>query len=147
VILDGREMQVALDRPYEEFYALLERHFDVLDEVTTPCLVHWDLWDGNVFVDPATLRITGLIDFERAMWADPLIEAVFGRPDPRSAYVTGYGGPLFEAPAEVTRRMLYNAYLFLIITVEGYFRHYPTQDLENWGRARLKETLEFLAAR
>jgi aminoglycoside phosphotransferase (APT) family kinase protein len=147
VILDGQDIQVELDQPYEQFYDRLERHFHTLETITQPRLVHWDLWDGNVFVDPQSLQITGLIDFERVMWADPLIEAVFGRPDPQGAYVAGYGGPLFEDPAEVTRRLLYNAYLFLIMTIEGYYRRYPTKDLENWARARLKETLDLLEAR
>ena len=48
-----------------------------LDEVTVPSLVHWDLWDTNVFVDPDTLQVVGVIDFERALWGDPLMEAQF----------------------------------------------------------------------
>jgi aminoglycoside phosphotransferase (APT) family kinase protein len=148
VLEDGYEMGVDLRQPYDQLYGAMERHFGVLEEVRTPCLVHWDLWDGNVFVDPSTLRITGLIDFERVMWADPLIEAVFafGKHDPNSAYVEGFGEKLFLDPNQVLRRMLYNAYLYLIMIIECTFRRYPTHDQENWSRERLAETLNALAA-
>ena len=49
----------------EGIAALLQRHDDALDDVERPALVHFDLWDGNVFVDRAPggrWRITGLID-------------------------------------------------------------------------------------
>jgi aminoglycoside phosphotransferase (APT) family kinase protein len=144
VLQDGLDMQVDLERPYEEIMGLIERHLPALDAVTTPRLVHWDLWDGNIFVDPATLKVTGVIDFERVLWADPLMEAFFGNPDPHSAYVAGYGGPLFEDFEQVRRRVLYNAYLFLIMVIEAYFRKYETNDLTKWARARLRETLKFL---
>ncbi|GMA24019.1 hypothetical protein GCM10025864_17780 [Luteimicrobium album] len=42
-----------------------------LARVTTPRLVHGDLWAGNVFVDPATYAVTGVIDGERALFGDP----------------------------------------------------------------------------
>jgi len=40
-----------------------------------PQLVHWDAWDANFFVKDG--KITGILDFERALWADPLMEAQF----------------------------------------------------------------------
>lgn len=141
VLQDGLEARVELGQPYEAIYGQMEVHFGVLDAVDTPRLVHWDLWDGNVFVDPQTRRVTGLIDFERVMWADPLIEAIFMRLPPAPAYVEGFGGPLFEEPGEVTRRLLYNAYLFLIMIIECTYRQYPDNRQETWSRMMLGETL------
>jgi len=146
VLEDGLEVQVDLERPYDEIYQILQKHFSALDEVTIPRLVHWDLWDGNVFVDPQTGRVTGLIDFERVMWADPLMEAIFGDHDPNSPGVAGYGEPLFQDPAQITRRLLYNAYLYLIMVIECTYRKYPDQNQENWTRPRLREVLQRLAA-
>jgi aminoglycoside phosphotransferase (APT) family kinase protein len=63
----------------EGIAALLHRHDDTLDDVERPALVHFDLWDGNVFVDRAPggrWRITGLIDGERAFFGDPVAEFV-----------------------------------------------------------------------
>lgn len=43
-----------------------------LAAVTRPTLVHNDLWQGNVLLDPATGRVHGVLDFERALFGDPL---------------------------------------------------------------------------
>lgn len=43
-----------------------------LAAVTQPVLVHNDLWPGNVLLDPATGDIHGVVDFERALFGDPL---------------------------------------------------------------------------
>ena len=40
--------------------------------VTTPALVHNDLWQGNVLLDPSTGQVHGVLDFERALFGDPL---------------------------------------------------------------------------
>ncbi len=45
---------------------------DALATVKTPTLVHNDLWQGNVLLDPETGRIGGVLDFERALFGDPL---------------------------------------------------------------------------
>ena len=144
VLQDGLDLNVDLGQPYEALYQQLERHMGVLDVVQTPRLVHWDLWDGNIFVDPKSGQITGLIDFERVMWADPLMEAVFGKPVATSAFAEGFGGGVFQDSQQVTRRRLYNVYLDLIMIIECYFRKYPTHNQENWARGLLQEELQRL---
>lgn len=144
VVQDGIDLQVSLHLPYEEFYRAVSAHFDALDEVTLPRLVHWDLWDGNIFIDPQTHRITGLIDFERVMWGDPLIEVFFNDIDPDSHYAQGYGAPLLRTRNAQRRRLLYNIYLWSIMVIECYFRQYETQDQENWARVVLKRDMQRL---
>jgi aminoglycoside phosphotransferase (APT) family kinase protein len=146
IFQDGLDMEVDLSSPYEEIFRQLEAHFDALDEVRTPQMVHWDLWDGNVFIDPANYKITGLIDFERVLWGDPLIEAFFGGMDANSGFAKGYGNGILTTRNQRRRRLLYNGYLFLIMVIECYYRAYETKDQENWARKRLNETLEGLRA-
>jgi len=141
VLKDGEGAGVELPLAYPELYGRLQVHFGALEAVTTPQLVHWDLWDGNVFVDPATCAITGLIDFERALWGDPLCEAIFRIPDPHGAYARGYSGGLLEAPGAALRRSLYNVYLYLIMIIECTYRRYENDAQERWSRARLDEEL------
>lgn len=43
-----------------------------LAAVRTPTLVHNDLWQGNVLIDAATGQVHGVLDFERALFGDPL---------------------------------------------------------------------------
>ena len=144
LLLDGWEAKVALPLPYESLFGRLEAHFDVLDGVDTPRLVHWDLWEGNVLVDPVTRRVTGLIDYERALWGDPLMEFIFHNLDADSNYIQGYGAPLLATPEQRLRRLLYNAYFFLVLIIECPFRQYETDDQENWARPKLEEVLERL---
>ena len=145
VIADGKAIDVKLPIPYEDLYTLIERHFDALDEVTTPRLVHWDIWDGNVFVDPQTWQITGLIDFERVLWADPLLEAFFGDRNPNSHYAEGFGHGVLSTREQVQRRMLYNTYLWMIMIIETFYRQYDNDWQINWATARLNEEIVRLA--
>ena len=144
VLADGQEMGVALPLAYDTLRERVAAAAAILDGVTEPRLVHWDLWDGNIFVDPVTKRINGIIDFERALWGDPLMEAtfVFAPPEGLAAFTEGYGQPLLDTPAQRRRRTLYNIYLYLIMIVECYYRRYETQDQENWARGRLVAELE-----
>ena len=54
----------------------MARHAAVLADVARPALVHTDLWAGNLFVDPGTGALVGVIDPERAFWGDPLADLV-----------------------------------------------------------------------
>lgn len=146
VLADGRDKAVALPRPYDVLLDLLRSAYPALDEIAMPQLVHWDLWDGNVFVDPTTAQITGIIDFERSLWGDPLMEMNFSPLARESVAKEGYGKPMLETPAQCTRRMLYNIYVYLIMVIECYYRLYPTQDQENWIRPKLAAELDALEA-
>ena len=144
VIADGEELGITLPLAYDDLRAIPRRYADVLDLVTTPCFVHWDLWDQNVFVDPQSLRVTGLIDFERALWADPLMEVNFAIKGDDPAYVEAYG-PIFTDEAGRTRRKLYDLYLSTIMTVESTYRQYTDPGNESMGRMWLDATLPKLA--
>jgi len=144
VLQDGADAQISLHMPNAEILTRCRRHYAALDEVRSPALVHWDLWDGNIFVDPQTKTLTGIIDFERCLWADPLMEANFGAFGINPDFFAGYGKALPFTPAEQTRRSLYNVYLYLIMVIECTYRQYPTHDQENWARGVLQAELEKL---
>jgi aminoglycoside phosphotransferase (APT) family kinase protein len=144
VLLDGQEMQVGLPLSYEELYAHLADSFPTLDEIKTPRLVHWDLWDGNIFLDSQTQFITGIIDFERALWGDPLMEANFVFWQGSAAFLESYGMPMLDTPEKQTRRLLYNIYLWLIMVIECSYREYKNDHQEKWAREQLKRDLDKL---
>jgi aminoglycoside phosphotransferase (APT) family kinase protein len=137
ILADGQEMEVLLPQSYTTLYQRLAAYFNALDEVTMPRLVHWDLWDGNIFIDPPTGKITGVIDFERVLWGDPLIEVIFADANPQSNAVMGFGQPLLSSEDQVRRRLLYTAYLYLIMVIECYYRRYKDHWQENWAREQL----------
>jgi len=144
VLQDGEDMNVELPLSYAGYHDLARQHYATLDEVRTPHLVHWDLWDGNIFFDLETQQITGIIDHERALWGDPLMEVNFTGYDPDSDFAKGYGTPVLDTPAQRTRRALYSLYLFLIMVIECYYRKYPTNGQELWAREQLAKTVDAL---
>lgn len=100
-------------------------------------LIHWDLWDGNIFVIPETGEVTGYIDFERARWGDPLMEQNFMEPNPVIA--EEYGGALNEENAR-TRICFAKLYLHLIMVAECVPRGFAS-DHEAWARRLLAESI------
>jgi aminoglycoside phosphotransferase (APT) family kinase protein len=146
VLADGAALDVALPISYGALRQRLRAWSHLLADVTTPQLVHWDLWDGNIFIDPATKQITGMIDFERALWGDPLMEFQFRELVEPADFAAGYGRPMLETPRERQRRLLYNIYLYLIMVIESAYRQYPTQDQERWAREQLTQELDRLVA-
>jgi aminoglycoside phosphotransferase (APT) family kinase protein len=105
----------------------------VLDAVAAPVLVHFDIWDGNVFVDAgrSTGRITGIIDGERCFYGDPIAElaslTLYSDIESRPELLDGYGrGEL--TPDERLRLRMYTVYLYLIMLVEGPTRGFGGEE-------------------
>jgi aminoglycoside phosphotransferase (APT) family kinase protein len=141
---DAARKNVTFDFPYEEIRAAVLKHADALDEVTTPCLVHWDAWNLNFFVKDGA--VSGILDFERALWADPLMEAqfralFFGQGITPS--LRGYGKTTFTA-AEDQRNYLYVLHLALVMNIECYYRHYDTDHVFNMSRQFISQAMAWL---
>lgn len=52
---------------------LLDKHFAHFDRHVTPRLLHMDIWSQNILVDDEA-NVTGIIDFDRALWGDKELE-------------------------------------------------------------------------
>ncbi|WP_151770433.1 phosphotransferase family protein [Streptomyces abyssomicinicus] len=151
VLDDAGRFAVPLPRPAEEIRVVIAAESSVLDEVTVPRLVHWDLWDGNILAErrPEGPRITALIDAERALWGDPLAEfvslALTHDITGDDAFLNGYraaGGSVVLDASALNRIALYRAYLYLIMWVEARPRRFDAATLDWLGR----EVLTPLAA-
>lgn len=128
LLADADRFGVAFPLSHECLRDLVRSHVPALAEVTTACLVHADLWEGNVFVEsgPDGPRITGIIDGERALWGDPageLSTVMLGRGvDAGDPFLDGYreaGGDLGPEESLRLRVALYDLYLSMVIKVEA----------------------------
>ena len=143
VLEDAARKSVRFERPTPEIRALVDAHAPSLDDVREPRLVHWDSWDSNLFV--AQGRVCGLIDFERALWADPLMEAPFralswtGVTDA----MRGYGKTTFS-DGEQRRCWLYTLHLGLVMQTECAYRAYPNDDILVQARRMVARALDWL---
>jgi aminoglycoside phosphotransferase (APT) family kinase protein len=147
LLADASRLDKPLPAPPSRIGELMRRHASCLDDVTRPALVHFDLWDGNVFVErgPDGLRVTGFIDGERAFWGDPVAElvslALLREPEPE--LLTG-----IDMTESVSRRLnLYRTYLYVIMAIEGATRgwyHEEQLKFESWLAERIDAQLALL---
>lgn len=94
MLADGEAAKVNIGIDYDELRRLIEEKSDALDEVTESVLISWDLWDGNVLVQDK--QITGIIDFERSLWGDPLMEHYFSHFNYTPGFIKGMAGQLLR---------------------------------------------------
>ncbi|WP_103341990.1 phosphotransferase family protein [Amycolatopsis sp. CA-126428] len=141
VLADAVRYGVRLPRPAAEIAHLVRRHEPLLELVTTPVLVHFDLWKGNILLDGD--RVSGIIDAERAFWGDPVAEFVSLTlfHDLDAPLLAGYGTTSFDAPAR-RRLTVYRVYLGLIMLVEMVPRKDTNADRERFVSAWLAENLD-----
>lgn len=90
---------------------LLDRFLPLFDRPVEPCLLHMDVWSENILIN-AEGKVTGLVDFDRALWGDVEIEfAVLdycGISEP--AFWKGYGAARDTSQAARIRRLFYLLY-------------------------------------
>lgn len=116
---------------YDEIVALYEACAPAFEVIKEPCLVHFDLWDGNIFVlDEKPIVVEGFIDFERGFYGCPAAD--LGQ---ASGYLDFDEHPWFmdiynqhsdqkivlDDPMRV-RMAAYRFYVFLIMHVECWYR-------------------------
>lgn len=127
---DAKKGNVDLKIPTDELLGKLERDKDFFEEVKEPKLVHWDCWDGNIFVDNG--KLTGIIDWERCLWADPLMEVGFRTYSPNLAFQRGYGLEMLTAK-QSRRALWYDIYFMILVASECEYRQYETMDMYHWS--------------
>ena len=93
------------------FRMLLDRHLPLFDRPVASSLLHMDIWHQNILVDDAG-ALTGLVDWDRALWGDAEIEfAVLdycGISEP--AFWEGYGRERDVSPEARIRQVFYLLY-------------------------------------
>ena len=90
---------------------LLDARLPFFDRPVPASLLHMDIWGQNLLVDGRG-DLTGIVDWDRALWGDPEIEfAVLdycGVSEP--AFWEGYGAPRDASPEARVRRLFYLLY-------------------------------------
>ncbi len=129
--IEGIEEIVKLPFTWQEMLQKLKRDKPYFDDVPPPSLLHWDMWDGNVFVEDG--RISGLIDWERTMFAEPIMSDRFRRHTLNDDLLEGFGQKEFSQN-EKRRMAWYDVFLFTTMTVEEIYRQYEDDSSSRWVR-------------
>lgn len=136
---DAERKTIHIAVPKDQLLSLLDRDRHIFEQVKKPSFVHWDIWAGNVFIHED--KITGIIDFERCLWADPLMEFGFRTCWCEKAFFEGYGLTELK-PDQLLRAEWYDIYLFLETCLECDFRMYDNREAYNFGTKMLLEWVE-----
>ncbi|MGC9347974.1 MAG: phosphotransferase family protein [Anaerolineae bacterium] len=116
-----------------QYRKLLDTYITLFDRPVTPSLLHMDVWSQNILVDRHG-NVTGLVDFDRALWGDIEIEfAVLdycGISEP--PFWEGYGKPRDTSPEATIRQRFY-----LLYEIQKYM------PIRVWRSNRPKDALRY----
>ncbi len=142
ILNDGAALDIELPFPYVVIHDIVRKYLFACDSVKEPKLIHWDLWPGNVIINEG--KISGIIDLERALWADPLMEYYFGNLSDSKYFCMGYKENLICDDEAKIRRMLYNLYLYLVMKIESKYRGYKDLQQSEWAGKMIAAEIENL---
>jgi aminoglycoside phosphotransferase (APT) family kinase protein len=65
--------------PIQMLCHIAANHVDLIDEITTPCLLHGDLWPFNILIESKESgpTISAVLDADRGYWGDPFADWTF----------------------------------------------------------------------
>lgn len=138
VLKDAAARDIEIGVPAAEILTALAADKACFDEVTTPSLVHWDMWEGNIFIREG--KVTGIIDWERTMWGEPFMDEPFRHHKRSPQTLEGFGISLEDLTQEERRRLCwYDIILDLTMMVEVFYREYEGEGQYNWSRGLFDE--------
>ncbi len=134
LISDGRKKNVDLSCDTDRLLAEFEKEKHIFDEVRFATLVHWDMWDGNIFVEDG--HVSGIIDWERAMWGEALMDDRFRKHNLNRDFLEGFGKQEFTE-SELMRLRWYDIILYMTMMVEVFYREFEDKGQYYWACEQL----------
>ncbi|MCR5805153.1 MAG: aminoglycoside phosphotransferase family protein [Clostridia bacterium] len=131
LISDGQKKNVNLGYDVKQLLDEFEEEKHIFDEVSSATLVHWDMWEGNVFV--VEDRVSGIIDWERAMWGEALMDDRFRRHNRNKDFLDGFGKQDFTE-SELRRLRWYDIILYLTMMIEVFYREFEDKGQYYWAK-------------
>lgn len=141
-IADAKSMNLDFGISEEEFLALLERDRRCFEVEMEPTFVHFDLSPENLLVKDNA--VVGLIDWERALFGDPLMEDRFRLQKYTLAFFEGFRQSQFNYK-ETRRLVWYDVIHYLSIMTESKFREDTNPDRFNNAQAVFKTAFMMLS--
>lgn len=122
----------------QRLVAELDSERKYFDEVKSATLVHWDMWEGNIFVSGN--HVSGIIDWERAMWGEPFMDDRFRKHSRNDDFLEGFGLDSFSA-SDLRRIRWYDVILYLTMMIEVFYREFEDQGQYHWAKKMLLSVL------
>ena len=138
LLSDAQRKNVDPECDPQRLVAELDSERKYFDEVKSAALVHWDMWEGNIFVSGN--HVSGIIDWERAMWGEPFMDDRFRKHSRNDDFLKGFGLDSFSE-SELRRIRWYDVILYLTMMIEVFYREYEDQGQYHWAKKMLLSVL------
>lgn len=139
ILSDAEQKQVAIGVEKKKILECLCRQRSVFDLVAEPVFVHWDMWEGNIFIKDG--HISGIIDWERALWGEAFMDDRFRAHNRTQEFLKGYGKEKFNEE-EMCRIYWYDIFLYLTMMTEGAYRQYEDDSQYRWVKPLFEASWE-----
>ena len=141
VLYDAERRNVFIGVSKDEILHLLEKDKTYFETVKTSTLVHWDMWEGNIFVKDEA--IAGIIDWERAMWGEAYMDDRFRHHNRKDEFLQGFGVTQLSE-MELRRIYWYDVLLYLTMMTEVTYREYEDDGQYKWAKSMFDEIWSLL---
>ncbi len=148
---DATRAKLVLPDYVNDLIKLTRQQESYLNYNEKPSLLHFDLWDGNIYIRDG--EIISLIDTERSLNFEPMMEFVAMHMDifemKNRKYIERYNKFAREKIVldndSLIRFRMYQVYMYLLIVVECPYRDIKGSfnDQMTWGLNELKKLYEF----
>jgi len=138
LISDAEKRNIDIVQDGQTFLHQLEDDKAAFGKVKSASLVHWDMWEGNVFIKDG--HVSGIIDWERALWGEPFMDDRFRMHNRGEHFLEGFGQTSFTEE-ECTRLCWYDIILYLTMMIEVFYREYEDKGQYDWAKEMLEKCL------
>lgn len=133
---EKKDIDIVYDKQF--FLEELEKNEASFAEIKHASLVHWDMWEGNVFVKDG--HVSGIIDWERALWGEPFMDDRFRMHNRGLDFLNGFGLTTFSDD-ELKRMRWYDVILYLAMMVEVFYRGFEDKGQYFWAKEMLQKCI------
>lgn len=134
LISDAKKKSIDIGCDIKRLVEQLDDEKSIFDSVETATLVHWDMWEGNVFVEND--HVAGIIDWERALWGEPFMDDRFRKHNRNENFLQGFGTAEFSEN-ELRRLRWYDIILYLTMMIEVFYREFEDKGQYKWAKEML----------
>ena len=138
LISDAKRRSIDILYDEQTFMDQFEKDKSAFESVNEASLVHWDMWEGNVFVKDG--HVSGIIDWERALWGEPFMDDRFRMHNRGKHFLEGFGQTSFSED-EAKRLRWYDVILYLTMMIEVYYREFDDKGQYFWAREMLEKSM------
>ena len=138
LLSDAQKRDIDILYDEQTFLNQLENDKSAFETIHKASLVHWDMWEGNVFVKDG--HVSGIIDWERALWGEPFMDDRFRMHNRGKHFLEGFGQIAFSED-ELKRLRWYDIILYLTMMIEVFYREFDDKGQYFWAREMLEKCM------